>query len=202
MKLTSLKEKLESIKLGLWSGSMILTGSAIKYNQELGGLKITPFNEDQVNPNSYDLRLGPKLITYDKQLDYVNYLDPKETLKTTEIIIPEEGYILEPGKLYLGETVEYTESDLYAPMLEGKSSIGRLGVSVHITAGVGDVGFRGKWTLEISAIHPVKIYPNMRVCQIIYYKMLGKIVKYSGKYQNQGGVEKSLSFKDQMLGKF
>ena len=108
----------------------------------------------------------------------------KKPLATEKIIIPEEGLTLKTNKLYLGRTVEYTKTRNLVPMLEGRSSIGRLGLFVHVTAGFGDVGFEGYWTLEIFCVQPVKIYPNVEICQIYYHSVEGDHETYtSGKYQ-------------------
>jgi len=170
---------------------LILSGLEIKKN--LGNnIKIEPFNECYLNPNSYNLRLYNELIVYEEE-----YLDMKTENKTKKITIPEEGLILKPGKLYLGRTLEYTETNKYVPMLEGRSSIGRLGLYIHVTAGFGDVGFKGYWTLEIHCVEPIKIYPNVEVCQIYYHTIEGKWLEYnSGKYQNNNGIQPSLLYKD------
>lgn len=170
---------------------MILSGKEIK--NKLGKeIVIKPFNEKQLNPNSYNLRLHEELLVYDTPL-----LDMKIPNKTNKIIIPEDGLVLEPGRLYLGRTVEYTETDKYVPMVEGRSSIGRLGLFIHVSAGFGDVGFKGYWTLEIFCIQPVKIYPNIEICQTYYHSIEGDYDKYSsGKYQNNNCVQPSLIYKD------
>lgn len=170
---------------------MIISGKEIKRN--LGnGISIEPFNEKQLGPNSYNLRLHNELLIYD------NYsLDMKKPNLASKLIIPEEGLILRPNTLYLGRTVEYTETERYVPMLEGRSSIGRLGLFVHITAGFGDVGFKGFWTLEIFCVQPVKVYPNIEICQIFYHSIEGEYSKYtSNKYQNNLGIQPSLLYKD------
>jgi dCTP deaminase len=114
-----------------------------------------------------------------------------------KLVIPKEGLTLAPHRLYLGRTVEYTETRNLVPMLEGRSSIGRLGVFVHVTAGFGDVGFKGFWTLEIFCIQPVRIYAGVEVCQIYYHTLQGKHENYSsGKYQNNTGIQPSLLFRD------
>lgn len=119
----------------------------------------------------------------------------KPTLKSIQI--PEEGYLLEPGKLYLGRTVEYTETDKYVPMLEGRSSIGRLGLYIHVTAGFGDVGFSGYWTLEMHCLQPIRIYPNVEICQIYYHTINGEYDLYSsGKYANNQGIQESRLYQD------
>lgn len=153
---------------------------------------IEPFSEKQLNPNSYNLKLHNELLVYDEEV-----LDMKKKNKVKRIVIPEEGLVLEPNKLYLGRTVEYTETDKYVPMLEGRSSVGRLGLFIHVTAGFGDVGFKGFWTLEIFCVQPIKIYPGVEICQIYYHSVEGEYDKYSsGKYQKNEGVQPSLLYKD------
>ena len=170
---------------------MILSGKEIK-NKMGKEIVIEPFNEKLLNPNSYNLRLHNELLVYEDSV-----LDMKKANKTKEVIIPEEGLLLEPNRLYLGRTVEYTKTDKYVPMLEGRSSIGRLGLFIHVTAGFGDVGFSGFWTLEIFCVQPIKIYPNVEICQIYYHTIEGEYDKYSsGKYQNNVGIQPSLLYKD------
>lgn len=171
---------------------MILSGSEIKKQVGLGNILIEPYSEVNVGPNSYDLSLDKELLVYDEEI-----IDMKRHNKTRKITIPEEGLVLEPGKLYLGRTIEYTKTDMFAPMLEGRSSIGRLGMFVHITAGFGDIGFAGTWTLEISCIEPIKIYANTRVCQICYHDVRGdKDMLYRGKYFEQIDAKESNIYKD------
>lgn len=170
---------------------MILSGKEIKKRLN-SDIKITPFNDSQLNPNSYNLKLHEQLLTYD---NYV--LDMKHPNVATPLIIPKEGLVLKPNTLYLGRTVEYTETDNLVPMLEGRSSIGRLGLFVHITAGFGDVGFKGFWTLEIFCVQPIRIYPNIEICQIFYHTIEGEFSKYvSNKYQNNTGIQTSMMYKD------
>lgn len=170
---------------------MILSGLKIK--EELNkNIFITPFNEKALNPNSYNLRLHEELLVYEEPV-----LDMKVENKTKKIIIPEEGILLEPNKLYLGRTIEHTKTLNYVPMLEGRSSIGRLGLCIHITAGFGDVGFNGYWTLEMYCIQPIRIYKNVEICQIYYHSIDGEYMEYnSGKYQNNNGIQPSLLYKD------
>jgi dCTP deaminase len=170
---------------------MILSGREIK-NRMGKDILIEPFDEKLVNPNSYNLRLHSDLLVYENEV-----LDMKKENKVKKLVIPENGLVLEPRKLYLGRTVEYTKTDRYVPMLEGRSSIGRLGLFIHVTAGFGDVGFSGYWTLEIFCILPIKVYPNVQICQIYYHSIEGEYDKYiSGKYQNNTGVQPSLLYKD------
>ena len=171
---------------------MILSGVEIEKYINNGDIEINPFDKSQVNPNSYNLRLYERLLVY---VD--NVLDMKKPLNTTEIIIPEDGLILQPGKLYLGRTFEHTATHKFVPMLEGRSSVGRLGIYIHITAGFGDVGFCGYWTLEIQCIQPVKIYPMVEICQIYYHTISDDFITYkNGKYQNNEGIQPSLFYKD------
>ncbi len=170
---------------------MILSGLEIKKNMG-DKIKIEPYNEKALNPNSYNLKLHNEFLVYD---DYL--LDMKKANTAKKIVIPDDGLILEPGKLYLGRTHEYTETDGYVPMLEGRSSIGRLGLYIHVTAGFGDVGFKGFWTLEIHCIQPIKIYPFVEICQIYYHSIEGEYTKYiSGKYQGNTDIQPSLLYKD------
>jgi dCTP deaminase len=170
---------------------MILSGKEIK--SHLGkDILIEPYNPSQLNPNSYNLRLHDELLVYD-----TGTLDMKKPNPTRHIRIPESGYILKPGELYLGRTVEFTQTDRFVPMLEGRSSIGRLGLFVHVTAGFGDVGFSGYWTLEIFCIKPIVIYPQVEICQIYYHSIQGDYDLYkSGKYQNNRGIQPSYLYKD------
>jgi len=113
------------------------------------------------------------------------------------ITIPEEGMVLEKEKLYLGRTLEYTRTENFVPMLEGRSSIGRLGLFVHVTAGFGDVGFSGFWTLEMFCVQPIRIYAGIEICQIYYHSLQGEHKAYkSSKYQNNQGIQPSLLYKD------
>lgn len=170
---------------------MILSGKEIKHRQGKD-LHIEPFNEKQLGPNSYNLRLHSEILVYDDPV-----LDMKKKNSVTSIFIPDEGMVLQPGKLYLGRTMEYTKTDNYVPMLEGRSSIGRLGLFIHITAGFGDVGFNGFWTLEMFCVHPIRIYPGVEICQIFYHTIEGAYDRYSSnKYQNNRGVQASMLYKD------
>lgn len=124
-------------------------------------------------------------------------LDMKEPNPVSRIIIPEDGLLLEPNRLYLGRTNEHTSTSRYVPMMEGRSSTGRLGLFIHVTAGFGDIGFSGYWTLEIFCVQPVRIYPNVEICQIYYHDIDGEYELYkSGKYQNNAGIQPSLMYKD------
>ncbi len=131
---------------------------------------IEPFDLLCLGTNSYDVHLGEWLALYDDAI-----LDAKKHNTISHFQIPEEGYVLQPGKLYLGVTLEYTETHNAVPFLEGKSSTGRLGIDIHATAGKGDVGFCNHWTLEISCVLPVRIYAGMPIGQLIYFKVDGAV---------------------------
>lgn len=170
---------------------MILSGKEIL--KHMGKeIIITPFDEKRINPNSYNLSLADELLVYEQ-----DELDMKKPNPTKQIVIPEEGLLLEPNRLYLGRTNEFTKTGRYVPMLEGRSSTGRLGLFIHVTAGFGDIGFAGYWTLEIFCVQPVRIYPNVEICQIYYHDIDGEYDLYSsGKYQNNSGIQASLMYKD------
>ncbi len=168
---------------------MILSG--VKIKEELNkNIFIEPYDESRVNPNSYNLSLFEELVVYDEDC-----LDMKKEHKTKTIKIPKEGLVLEPNKLYLGRTNEYTRTEKYVPMLEGRSSVGRLGLYIHVTAGFGDVGFKGFWTLEIHCVEPIRIYPNVEICQIYYHGIEGETMPYVGNYQDNKGIQQSMLFK-------
>ncbi len=170
---------------------MILTGLEIK--RRLGtDITIDPFHEDQLNPNSYDLRLHDELMVYTQDV-----LDAKRDNPTETIVIPGGGSLLQPGELYLARTAEYTETRGLVPMIVGRSSIGRLGITVHITSGFGDVGFQGFWTLQLTCVKPVRIYPGVKICQIFYHTIAGEATQYeSEKYQKSGSILASRLYRE------
>lgn len=170
---------------------MILSGTMIRDN--LGeNIVIDPFDERNLNPNSYNLTLYHELLTYEEVV-----LDMRKSNRVRRIVIPESGLVLKPNQLYLGRTSERTETHNLVPMIEGRSSIGRLGLFVHVTAGFGDVGFCGFWTLEIFAIQPIRIYPGVSICQIFFHQIAGEIHEYaSDKYQHNRDIQPSLMFRE------
>lgn len=170
---------------------MILSGAEIE--KRMGGdIGIEPFDPANINPNSYNLTLHHELLVYEEVV-----LDMKKLNRVKRIEIPESGLVLEPRRLYLGRTVERTETHNLVPMIEGRSSVGRLGLFVHVTAGFGDVGFKGFWTLEMFAVQPVRIYAGVSICQIFYHQIEGEYTEYkSNKYQNNRDIQPSLMFKE------
>ncbi len=156
---------------------MILSDRRILEEIEKETIKIQPYNRQFLGSNSYDVHLGRHLATYKDKT-----LDARKHNEIDHFEIPEEGYVLQPGELYLGVTEEYTETHVHVPFLEGKSSTGRLGIDIHATAGKGDVGFCGNWTLEISCKIPVRVYKGMPIGQLIYFPVDGEVeVKYNSK---------------------
>jgi len=164
---------------------MILTDGAILEAVKNKSIVIEPFLEECLGSNSYDVHLGKTLAVYNEEV-----LDAKAANTIRYFEIPEEGFKLEPNELYLGVTQEYTETHKHIPFLEGKSSVGRLGIDIHATAGKGDIGFCNYWTLEISVKKPVIVYAGMPVGQLIYFESKGEVftsysTKKSAKYNRK-----------------
>src|ERR1700751_2204869 len=156
---------------------MILSDKRIMEEMEKGTIKIIPYDRSFLGSNSYDVHLGPVLATYREHI-----LDAKKHNEIEYFEIPDEGFVLYPHIFYLGVTAEYTETHEQVPFLEGKSSTGRLGIDIHATAGKGDVGFCGNWTLEISVKQPVRVYKGMPIGPLIYFRVEGETeIKYNQK---------------------
>ncbi len=170
---------------------MILSGNEI--DSRMGhDIDISPYDRSRLNPNSYNLSLHNELLVYEEVI-----LDVKFPNRFRRITIPEEGMILNPNQIYLGRTVEYTRTNNHVPMIEGRSSLGRLGLFVHATCGFGNVGFCGYWTLEMYAVQPVRIYPYIPICQIFYHEIAGEIFQYnSDKYQDNHDIQPSLFYRE------
>ena len=160
---------------------MILSDADIFSAIERGEIVIEPFDPTCLGTNSYDVHLSERIAVYDQEI-----LDAKKHNTVRQMVIPSEGILLQPGTLYLGVTNEYTETHNFVPFLEGKSSVGRLGIDIHATAGKGDVGFCNTWTMEISCVQPVRIYAGMPIGQLIYFTVSGKIEKY---YHSKKGAK-------------
>ena len=171
---------------------MILTGLEIKKNIENGNIHISPFDESFLSTNSYDYRIDTKLI---ELLDVP--VDPKKSSRQREVNFSEEGYVLSPNKTYLANTYEEIGSDVFVPSLIGKSSLGRLGLFLQITADLGNLGAKHRWTLELKAIQPVKIYPMMVIGQVTFWKTFGDTdMKYKGKYDKFSEAKSSEIYKE------
>jgi len=152
---------------------MILTGSEIKKQVKKKNITIEPFNENQINPNSYNYRIGNKLIIFEIKNMEKN---------SKEIKIPKEGFVLEPHKTYLASTYEILGSKKYAMSLIGRSSIGRLGLFLQVSANLGHTGSVHKWTLEILSTKKFRIYPFMIIGQISFWDNKGEINPYEKGY--------------------
>jgi len=180
---------------------MILNGAEIFSEQAASKIKIYPFKSENVGPNSYDVTLGKTLFKIlpnelRNTMDGLQgFIDPMVEQKYNEINMDHDGIILEPGRLYLGHTVEEIGSEHYVPMLEGRSSVGRMGLFIHVTAGFGDIGFQSQWTLELTTILPIRIFPGMRIGQVFFYQCTSQSLMYHGRYQKQDGPMESLFWK-------
>lgn len=173
---------------------MILTDHSIREAIASGDIVVEPYDASRLGTNSYDVRLGKTLATYDDAV-----LDARQHNKISSFEIPEEGFVLQPGMVYLGVTEEYTETHKHVPFLEGKSSVGRLGIDIHATAGKGDVGFCNHWTLEISVAQAVRIYHLMPIGQLIYFDVDGDIdTLYSSKASAKYNKRSSLPMESMM----
>jgi dCTP deaminase len=175
---------------------MILTDKEILDRIERKAIVIEPFKRSCLGTNSYDVHLGGTLATYKDRV-----IDAKKPNAIEYITIPEDGFVLEPGTLYLGVTEEYTETHDTVPFLEGKSSIGRLGIDIHATAGKGDVGFCNTWTLEISCVQPVRVYAGMPIGQLIYFMVQGEIENYYNRKSNAKYNERTVLPVESMMWK-
>ncbi len=175
---------------------MILSDKEILKRIENGAIVISPFERSKLGTNSYDVHLGNTLAVYTSRV-----LDARKPNPIEYIEIPKDGFVLQPGTLYLGVTEEYTETHDTVPFLEGKSSIGRLGIDIHATAGKGDVGFCNTWTLEISCVQPVRIYAGMPVGQLIYFKVDGEIENYYNRKSNAKYNERTVLPVESMMWK-
>ena len=175
---------------------MILSDKEILSKLDNGEIVIEPFDRSCLGTNSYDVHLSKHLAVYVDEI-----LDAKKHNQIEDLLIPEEGLVLQPGKIYLGVTEEYTETHTAVPFLEGKSSIGRLGIDIHATAGKGDVGFCNTWTLEISCVQPVRVYAGMPIGQLIYFTVKGDIENYYNKKPNAKYNQRTLRPVESMMWK-
>ena len=170
---------------------MILTGSEIKKEVLRGAITIEPFKASQLNPNSYNFRLSELILVYD---EYV--LDAARANKSHVMVIPQGGLVLEPDRIYLGATSEIIGSSEYVPIVRARSSTARLGLFVHVTADLIDLGYFGQLTLQLHAVQPTRIYADMEIGQVTFWKTRGERVNYDGKYQGSIGPAPSKSYLD------
>ena len=185
----------------------ILSDSEIRKAVECGDIFIDPFDPERLNPCSYDLTLGEGVAVYDEwaransgwdrdRLRWDNLcprdieIDIKVEPKAVRFPIhPTRGLRLNPGVGYLMHTTERISTNKYVPVLDGKSSVGRLFMKVHETAGYGDVGFNGQYTLEVTVQHPLRVYAGMRVAQMRFHTIVGKVEEpYTGNYIGEAAM--------------
>lgn len=175
---------------------MILSDKKILESIKSGEIVIEPFDRSCLGTNSYDVHLSKHLAIYKDHI-----LDARKHNEIEHLEIPKNGFVLHPNTLYLGVTEEYTETHNSVPFLEGKSSVGRLGIDIHATAGKGDVGFCNTWTLEISCTHPVRVYSGMPIGQLIYFTVEGDIINYYNKKKNAKYNERTIHPVESMMWK-
>lgn len=177
----------------------MLLASEIKKAIICGDITISDFRGSALNPNSYNLRTGDVIcqVLPNAKEGSIEYIDPRIPMSYNRGEITEKGCILFPGFIYLIPTMETVSTDKYVPIITGRSNYGRMGVSVHREAGFGDIGFSGKWTLQIDVIKPTLILPYTEICQVYFSETIGEIeILYDGKYQNAHGVLASQAWKD------
>ncbi len=167
----------------------ILSGTAIRAAVARGDIQCEPFDPAMLNPASIDLTLGVEVAGYHIPQTYevpkdLQYIDARKEPKTGHHTMGPEGLILRLGLGYLMHTAERIGSTRYVPVLDGKSSLGRLFVQIHMTAGYGDPGFFGQWTLEVVVVQPVRLYPGMRIAQMRFHSIEGEVELYSGNYKD------------------
>ncbi|MEA1885186.1 MAG: dCTP deaminase [Thermotogota bacterium] len=170
---------------------MILTGKKIIAEVQKGKINIAPFDKSRVTTNSYDLSLGNTIIRYKQDI-----IDPKCQASYEEITIPDAGLVLNAGDFVLGHSKERIGSDFYVPLIHGKSGTARMGLFVHVTADLIDIGSHGVTTFQLYATLPVRLYSGMLIAQVSFWVPLGDIVLYKGKYQNSTGPRPSMAYKD------
>jgi dCTP deaminase len=170
---------------------MILSGSEIKAMRKAGHIVIEPYSDEFIEPNSYAFHLGGTLLRHEDQV-----IDPKTPASTQEIVIPEVGYVLEPGVFYLGHTLERIGGVTFTSELFGNHSTAALGMWVQTSASLGHVGAVINWTLEICVTQPLRVYPNMRLGKICFWQNFGTIHQYEGRYSDSTGVVASRLFMD------
>jgi dCTP deaminase len=159
----------------------ILSDTEIRAAFVRGDIEIEPFDTRQMNPASYDLRLGDRVSIY----KFADCLDAKTEPSVEAIVIGPEGIVLAPDVGYLMHTTERVHTKRYVPIIDGKSSIARLFVSIHECAGFGDPGYDGQYTLEVTVTHPVRLYAGMRIAQIRFHTVHGEIDRlYDGNYKS------------------
>ncbi|WP_297889108.1 dCTP deaminase [Sulfurihydrogenibium sp.] len=178
---------------------MILNDKTIRKYISEGLLVIDPLDEGQIQPSSVDLRLGYDFLVYPDDLEVLDVRDPYFSNRLIREEATSDGFVIKPKQFVLATTIEYIKlPDFITAFVEGRSSLGRLGLFIE-NAGWVDAGFEGTITLEFYNANsvPIKIYPEMRICQLVFAQMIEKAEKpYKGKYQGQRGTTGSKIFLD------
>lgn len=170
---------------------MILTGSEIEKRVHSGEIVISPFSHENINPNSYNFRLHNQMKVYEGDV-----IDVRAEASTRTIEIGPDGYELEPMKLYLASTIETMGSTHFVPTYAARSSVARLGMFINLSAPLGDIGFVGRWTLQLYAVNRIRVYPGMNIGQMMFWSVKGDIELYAGKYQGATEAFASRIFMD------
>jgi len=170
---------------------MILSGKEIQKQVNKGRIILTPFNEENITTNSYDLTLGNSYIKYTGKI-----IDPAKENKYVVKKISKKGLLLKKGDFVLGHSIETLGSEHYVPIIHARSGIARVGLFVHVTSDLIDIGSIGNVTFQLYATLPIKIYPSMPIGQVSFWVPKGKIKLYKGKYQNSVGPRASEVHKD------
>ncbi|MDP9378292.1 MAG: dCTP deaminase [Actinomycetota bacterium] len=151
--------------------SSVLSDGTITELVESGHIKIDPWERGHVQPASVDLRLGDSFrVFHNHRTTAIDLREPPTNL-TEEVIAGDEGFVIHPGEFCLGRTLEWVElPDDIVARIEGKSSLGRLGLIVHATAGFCDPGWKGTLTLELNNLTrvPIKLYPGLLIAQLSF----------------------------------
>ncbi|MDQ2846374.1 MAG: deoxycytidine triphosphate deaminase [Actinomycetota bacterium] len=171
---------------------MLLTGAEIASERGRGAIAIEPFDLTQVEQNSYGFRLGHRLL--ECQAEVFDARRPPEPIEPFEL--PVGGIVLQPNRLYLGETLEIIGSDRYACELYGTLSIASLGVWIQVSAPLGHTGAVIRWTLEIRVTQPIRLHPGMVIGKVAFWGVNGEVVHYNGRYANSVAVTQSRMSKE------
>ncbi|MFD7644664.1 dCTP deaminase [Kitasatospora sp. NPDC059795] len=175
---------------------MILTGPRIAEEVEAGRISISPFDPSFLSPNSYDFHLSSDIGWYRRRWWGGRTLDCRRPNPFTRSTIPEEGMVLRPGRIYLASTAETMGSEHFVPIIRARSSTARTGLFVHCTADLIDLGSINRWTLQLHAVQPVRVYPGQRIGQVTFWLPTGRIQLYRGKYQGSTLPEPSQLWRD------
>lgn len=201
----------------------ILTSHEIRARIKSGQIQVVPFDDEKVRQNSLDVTLGKGVCLY-KDMVYVpatstrqikpptsfeksreitpydgGHLDVKKNNPVFNFTMDESGWMLRPGILYLMHIEEVLCTPKLVMSLDGRSSYARLGIVVHLTAGFAETGFKGQYTLEVTAMHPVRVYPGTPIAQVIFHTVEGTVENYQDRGTYSGvaamGAQPSRSWK-------